>query len=218
MAVANLCRNIGCYAKKGISQARSLRAGLIALYSFSRNDGDELYDVVIVGAGLSGLTAARRLAEANKKILVLEAQDRVGGRTWSQPVGEKDFIDIGGQWTGKGHDAMYRLVAEAGLKTFPTFTNGKSILRKDAENKTYNGDTPPLGLFALLATQKALNRFDKAASLLSLEAPCRPQMRLRWIKTTEVQQCAYSLHKSARCRQATKRKATSRQKIKTMSA
>lgn len=147
--------------------------GLASLpfYSFSRNDGDELYDVVIVGAGLSGLTAARRLAEANKKILVLEAQDRVGGRTWSQPVGEKDFIDIGGQWTGKGHDAMYRLVAEAGLKTFPTFTNGKSILRKDAENKTYNGDTPPLGLFALLATQKALNRFDKAASLLSLEAP-----------------------------------------------
>lgn len=147
--------------------------GLASLpfYSFNRNDGDELYDVVIVGAGLSGLTAARRLAEANKKILVLEAQGRVGGRTWSQPVGEKDFIDIGGQWIGKGHDAMYRLVAEAGLKTFPTFTNGKSILRKDAENKIYDGDTPPLGLFALLATQKALNRFDKAASLLSLEAP-----------------------------------------------
>lgn len=92
-------------------------------YSFSKrlNDENELYDVVIIGAGLSGLTAARLLSKAGKKILVLEAQDRVGGRTWSQQIGQNDFIDVGGQWIGKGHDSMYQLVAEAGLKTFPTF-------------------------------------------------------------------------------------------------
>lgn len=148
--------------------------GLTALpfYSFTKTTTeDELYDVVIIGAGLSGLTAARRLVQANKKILVLEAQDRVGGRTWSQPIGGKDFIDVGGQWIGKGHHQMYKLVEEAGLKTFPTFTEGKSILRRQAENKTYKGETPPMGLFALLSVQKALNKLDKAASAISVETP-----------------------------------------------
>ena len=140
-------------------------------FSAFRLDGNELYDVVIVGAGLSGLNAARLLAKAGKKILVLEAQDRVGGRTWSQTIGQNDFIDIGGQWIGKGHDYMYKLVAEAGLKTFPTFTDGKSILRSNNTNDSYKGEVPPLGLFALLATQKALNKFDKMASTVSLEAP-----------------------------------------------
>jgi len=148
--------------------------GLAALpfYSFTNTTWeDELYDVVIIGAGLSGLTAARRLFQASKKVLVLEAQDRVGGRTWSQPIGGEDFIDVGGQWIGKGHNQMYKLVEEAGLKTFPTFTKGKSILRRQAENKTYKGETPPLGLLALLSVQKALNKLDKAASTISLETP-----------------------------------------------
>ncbi len=56
---------------------------------------DELYDTVIIGAGLSGLNAAKILSQAGKKILVLEAQDRVGGRTWTQPVGANDFIGLG---------------------------------------------------------------------------------------------------------------------------
>jgi monoamine oxidase len=157
--------------RKEFLKLTALGLASLPFYSFTKNNEDELYDVVIVGAGLSGLTAARRLTKANKKILVLEAQDRVGGRTWSQPIGENDFMDVGGQWIGKGHDSMYRLVAEAGLKTFPTYTNGKSILRKNSENKIYSGDTPPLGLFALLATQKAMNRLDNASSALSLESP-----------------------------------------------
>jgi len=143
----------------------------IPFYSSSKNKEEELFDVVIIGAGLSGLTAARLLAKANKKILVLEAQDRVGGRTWSLPTGQNDFIDVGGQWIGKGHDRMYQLVKEAGLKTFPTFTEGKSIFRKNSKNYEYKGDMPPLGLFALSATQKVLNRFDKAAANISLEVP-----------------------------------------------
>jgi monoamine oxidase len=157
--------------RKEFIKLTALGLASLPFYSFSKNKEEELFDVVIIGAGLSGLTAARVLAKANKKILVLEAQERVGGRTWSLPVGQNDFIDVGGQWIGKGHDRMYQLVAEAGLKTFPTFTEGKSILRKSSENHEYKGDTPPLGLFALVATQKVLNRFDKAAARISLEAP-----------------------------------------------
>jgi len=130
-----------------------------------------LYDVVIIGAGLSGLNAARLLAKAGKNILVLEAQERVGGRTWSQQIDQNSFMDLGGQWIGDGHEQMYKLVSEAGLRTFPSFNEGKNILRLDGTNDEYKGDTPPLGIFALLATQKALNRIDNATSKISLEKP-----------------------------------------------
>jgi monoamine oxidase len=149
--------------------------GLVSVpfYLFSKtiNQVNDLYDIVIIGAGLSGLNAAQILAKAGKKILVLEAQDRVGGRTWSQPIGENDFIDLGGQWIGKGHEQMYKLVAEAGLQTFPTRTSGKNIIRLNGTNDLFKGETPPLGLFTLLAAQKALGHFDKAAATISLEKP-----------------------------------------------
>jgi monoamine oxidase len=134
-------------------------------------DNDVVYDAVIVGAGLSGLVAAQHLSMAGKKILLLEAQNRVGGRTWSQSIGNNDFIDIGGQWIGKGHDRMYALVAQAGLKTFPTYTNGKNVLRLDSSNQYYRGDVPPVGMGALLQLQRAMNQFDREASKIILESP-----------------------------------------------
>ncbi len=135
------------------------------------SEANELYDVVIIGAGLSGLTAARMLVKADKKVLVLEAQDRVGGRTWSQDIGQGNFIDIGGQWIGKGHQKMYQLAEEAGIKTFPTFAKGENILRNNGKNQRYKGDNPPLGLFSLLSMQKAMRKFDKRASLILPDTP-----------------------------------------------
>jgi monoamine oxidase len=159
--------------RRDFIKTTGLALASLPLLSFTSlgKDDKELYDVVIVGAGLSGLNAARLLTAASKKILVLEAQDRVGGRTWSQSIGQNDFIDVGGQWIGKGHDTMYQLVALAGLKTFPTFTQGKSILRSNHTNNVYKGDTPPIGLSALLSMQKVLNKFDKMTSPISLDEP-----------------------------------------------
>ncbi|MCA9608562.1 MAG: FAD-dependent oxidoreductase, partial [Myxococcales bacterium] len=59
----------------------------------------EPFDAVVIGAGLSGLCAARRLREAGLRVTVVEARDRVGGRTLSRRLGE-DVIDLGGQWIG----------------------------------------------------------------------------------------------------------------------
>ena len=80
-------------------------------------------DVVIIGAGPAGLTAAYTLAKAGKKVTVIEARDRVGGRTWNGHIlddkGRKHFIEIGGQWISPDQTRLMALTEELGLETFP---------------------------------------------------------------------------------------------------
>ena len=68
-------------------------------------------DVVVVGAGLAGLSAARALVAGGASVAVLEARDRVGGRTLSRDVGKAVF-DLGGQYIGAEH-ARVRVVKPA---------------------------------------------------------------------------------------------------------
>jgi monoamine oxidase len=75
----------------------------------------ESADVVVVGAGLAGLTAARDLQRAGLRVLVLEARDRVGGRTLNQPIAPNVVVEVGGQWVGPGQDRVLALIAELGL-------------------------------------------------------------------------------------------------------
>jgi monoamine oxidase len=82
--------------------------------------------VAIVGAGFAGLTAARELTRRGIDAIVLEARDRVGGRTWTI---RKDgyWLDAGGQWTGPGQDHINALGKEMGVASFPTWPEGEHI-------------------------------------------------------------------------------------------
>ncbi len=87
-----------------------------------------ILDVVIVGAGLAGLTAARDLARAgNDGFVVLEANDRVGGRTLNHDLGDGYVSEAGGQWIGPGQTAIANLARELGIGTFPTYYQGKTL-------------------------------------------------------------------------------------------
>jgi len=73
-------------------------------------------DIAIVGAGLAGLTAARELAARGRSVAVLEARDRVGGRTLVEAIGDGEAVDVGGQWTGPGQDRINGLADELGIE------------------------------------------------------------------------------------------------------
>ncbi len=80
-------------------------------------------NVVVVGAGLAGLAAARRLAAGGHEVTVVEARDRVGGRTEGLVLDDGTPFELGGQWLGEGHARMYELVGELGLATFRTWND-----------------------------------------------------------------------------------------------
>jgi monoamine oxidase len=74
-------------------------------------------DVLIIGAGMAGLTAARALAEAGRKVLVLEARERIGGRILTRHVGS-EAIELGAEFIHGRPPELWALIAEAGLEIY----------------------------------------------------------------------------------------------------
>src|SRR4051812_27821577 len=85
-------------------------------------------DVVVVGAGLAGLTAARALTKHHRSVVVLEARDRVGGRTLNHPLGDGQVVEAGGEFVGPTQDRVLALSRTVGLTTFKTFNTGDDVL------------------------------------------------------------------------------------------
>ena len=100
-------------------------------------------DIVIIGAGVTGLTAARDLRAAGLTVAVLEARDRVGGRTWTDTV-DGAMLEIGGQWISPDQDALTSILDELGLETFSRYRDGKSVyVSPQGERTEYAGDMFP---------------------------------------------------------------------------
>lgn len=112
-------------------------------------------DVVVVGAGLAGLTAARELADAGVDVQVWEARDRVGGRTWTSELGGT-AIDLGAQWLGPEQHRMHALADRFGLERFPTWAQGDSLVVDGDTVTTYGGTVPLLGPIQLARMAAAL--------------------------------------------------------------
>ena len=101
-------------------------------------------DVVVVGAGLAGLTAAREVRRGGKSVLVLEAARRAGGRVWSHPLGGGEVSERGGTFVGPTQDHIIDLAKAYGIGTFPTYNEGNNVAYIEGDRVEWS-DTGPTG-------------------------------------------------------------------------
>ncbi|MFD3931840.1 flavin monoamine oxidase family protein [Streptomyces sp. NPDC058614] len=129
-------------------------------------------DVVAIGAGLAGLTAARELVAAGKSVAVLEARDRVGGRLLNHELGDGQVTEIGGQFVGPTQDRILALAKEVGVATYEAAVPGERVYVRDGKARRFAGHTPP-DLLALPDMGIALARIGQAAGKVPPAAPWR---------------------------------------------
>jgi monoamine oxidase len=100
-------------------------------------------DVVVVGAGLAGLTAARELVARGRSVVVLEARDRVGGRVLSHALAGGSYGELGGMFTGPTQDHIQALARDVGVGFYPTFNTGNNVfVGSDGRREEFPSDTP----------------------------------------------------------------------------
>lgn len=108
-----------------------------------------LHDVIVVGAGLAGLRTATLLQARGYAVLVVEAQDRVGGRVLTRDLGG-EAVDLGAQWIGPHQRRMRRLVRELGLTPAPQYTTGQAFLDLHGELRPYKTLSLPVSVATAL--------------------------------------------------------------------
>jgi monoamine oxidase len=129
-------------------------------------------DVVVLGAGLAGLAAARAIVAGGQSVVVLEARDRVGGRVYDEQLDDGTTIELGGAFIGPGQDRMYELAGEFGLATHPTFTDGESLLASGGRLIRHRG-VPRLNPLVLADLTQALARIDRLSRRVPPDEPWR---------------------------------------------
>lgn len=127
-------------------------------------------DVVVVGAGFAGLSAARDLVRLGHDVVVLEGRDRVGGRSSTTTIAGTP-VDLGGTFVGPTQDAVIALAKELGCETVRTYSRGKNLIRWHGKVKSYRSTIPKLSIIELLDVSRIQWRFERVCRRVPVNEP-----------------------------------------------
>ncbi|MDR6507626.1 flavin monoamine oxidase family protein [Arthrobacter oryzae] len=129
----------------------------------------EIVDVVIVGAGFAGLSAADRLVSTGASVMVLEGRDRVGGRSYTGEVaGVK--VDLGATWVSPRHTAIRDLASRVGCTTTSQFATGRNVQWLAGKRREYKGTIPPVSPAGVVDMARIQMALEKLVGAIDVEA------------------------------------------------
>jgi monoamine oxidase len=136
--------------------------------------------VAVVGAGLAGLTAASGLVQAGHSVVVLEARDRVGGRTLNVTIAPGKVVEAGGQWVGPEQTTILALAKTLGVATFPTYTIGDNLFFYQGQLSRYQGTDVPLPAADGAELGKTLTTLGQLAQTVPVDDPASAPQGQTW--------------------------------------
>lgn len=138
-------------------------------------------DYCVVGAGFAGLTAALRLKQGGHSVALMEARDRVGGRTFTEVRDDGLWIDRGGAWIGPGQDAIYALMKEFGVPSYKQYVDGDAMMFVDGKKYRYKGTIPlSMSPFAVANIGAVFLELTHMCKSIPLEAPWEALKAQKW--------------------------------------
>ena len=139
--------------------------------SSATTESDVEADVVVIGAGLAGLTAAVAVQKAGQSVVVVEARNRVGGRTYDVEIAPGVVVELGGEWTGPGQTRVQALAGELGITLFPAYAEGKNLYLRNGRLTPYSGDIPPAAGPSLAELGQIITTLNQMAKAVDAATP-----------------------------------------------
>ncbi|XP_016429425.1 amine oxidase [flavin-containing]-like [Sinocyclocheilus rhinocerous] len=143
------------------------------------------YDVIVIGGGISGLSAAKLLVESGLNPVLLEARNRVGGRTYTVQNKETKWVDLGGAYIGPTQNRILRIAKQYGVKTYKVNEESSLVHYVKGKSHAFKGPFPPVwNPLAYMDYNNLWRTMDKMGMEIPKEAPWRAPHAEEWDKMT----------------------------------